>query len=409
MITRCLLLLCMMLPLIGSSCPQVVPQPEPALLETPFPVYASAPLVRVLLSAPSASSTLKLEVDEATVTVGREKRTFSGSLALSRAAGKANAGALGGDAFLEINPTTSPESFTLDGRIYRGRLRLHATEAGWEVVNVVDLEEYVAGVIGWEMIRSWPVEALKAQALASRTYALFVMRAERIEGRNWDLDDTTKFQVYGGVGPADNAKLWRESDNVLAAREATTGQVLTYNGKGFKTFFHSTSGGRTTSPVVAFGERSSIPPLDGVDLGDFCRESTRYSWTTRLSDHELNAKLLDAGIRATDLIRITPLETAASGHHVRLRLFDRRGEWLDVGATDFRRALGLSSAKFAASREDGQWVFNGSGFGHGCGMCQWSARGMALAGWDATRIVQAMYPGCEVVRLYGAPALVSRR
>jgi len=372
------------------SCANKQVEPNPALL-TEFPAYGAAPVVRVLLAEASTRSSLKVEAKDARIIV--DGRPVEAAAAMNISRGETGAA-------WELIPGATPQAFSLDGRTYRGKLRIVATPKGWEVINIVDLEQYVAGVIGWEMMRNWPVEALAVQAVASRTYALFCIQERRNSGDNWDIDDSTRFQVYGGVGPSNSPNLWRESENVLKARELTSGQVLTYKGKGFKAFFHSTSGGVTTSPEAAFDMRGGLEPLNGSDLGDFCKDSPKFTWTVRMGKGEVNARLIEWRVGVSDCIRIAVTQSAPSGHAMNLRLFSRDGKSVDVRAIDFRFKMGLPSTHLEASREGDQWVFTGKGYGHGCGMCQWSAHGMAKAGWNHDKILRAMYPGAEIETLY---------
>lgn len=370
----------------------------PELL-APIPVYGAAPLVRVKLSRPSAAESVSVRVTKAMLTIDGIRTETAGEHTITRS----GAQLLVNDqtaSSIEIAPVGLPQNFTLDGRIYRGRLRVAAGTTGWEVINVVDLEQYVAGVIGWEMIAGWPIEALKAQAVATRTYAVFEMEAARGNGRAWDLDDTTAYQVYGGVGPADQPRQWRETANVLAAREATSGQIMTYQGKGFRAFFHSTSGGHTVSPPEGLGIDEVIPPLAGVDLGEFGKASPKHRWRMQMAASEVKARLIEAGISPAEIIRIETAESAPSGHAVTVKLFDRSGKHRVVSAISVRKALGLYSTNFTAEKLAEEWSFEGKGYGHGCGMCQWSARGMAVAGWRGERILEAMYPGSELKALY---------
>lgn len=372
------------------ACASKQVEPNAALL-TQFPVYGAAPVVRVLLAQASLSASLKIEAQQARIIMDGNPVECATSMTVTR-------GQTG--AQWELVPGSTPQAFSLDGRTYRGKLRIVPTKDGWQVINIVDLEQYVAGVIGWEMMRSWPVEALAAQAVASRTYALFCIQERRNSGDAWDIDDTTRFQVYGGVGPSNSPNLWRESDNVLKAREMTSGQVLTYHGKGFKAFFHSTSGGVTTSPEAAFDIQGGLEPLNGSDLGDFCKDSPKFNWTLKLGKGELNARLIEWRCKVTDCIRISITQSAPSGHAMTLRLFGRDGRSADVRAIDFRMKMGLPSTQFEAARQDDEWVFTGKGMGHGCGMCQWSAHGMAKSGWSHEKILRAMYPGAQIETLY---------
>lgn len=395
-----LALTALMLGVLVAACANSRPAPDDSQILAPIPAYGAAPLVRVKLAAPSAKKEVTVDAGKAELRIDGMEHSVSGPLTLTHSDENATCGELGGGKFIEITPRENPAHFSLDGRTYRGTLRLYATSDGWEVVNVIDLEQYVAGVIGWEMIASWPVEALKAQAVASRTYALFTMNENRGNGKNWDLDDTTRFQVYGGVGPTASPKLWRETANVLAARSQTTGMVLTYQGKGFKTFFHSTSGGHTADPYTALGIEASIEPLRGVDLGEFDRESPKHTWEVVMPASEVNARLIEKRIRPDSPIRIAADQVSSSGHAQTVRVYAPTGHYVVAKAADVRFALGLPSTSFTAERNGDEWVFRGKGYGHGCGMCQWSARGMAKQGWDSARILKTMYPGSELKTLY---------
>lgn len=390
----------LMLTGLVAACANTSRQPDQSQVLVPIPLYGAAPLVRVKLAALSAKDTVNVDAGKATLRIDGTDQQLDGPLALSRSGTLVSAGDLGNGSYVEIAPAQNPAHFSIEGRTYRGALRLYGTAEGWEIINVVDLEQYVAGVIGWEMIASWPVEALKAQAVASRTYAIFTMEESRASGRNWDLDDTTRFQVYGGVGPTSSPKLWRETANVLAARSQTTGMVLTYQGKGFKTFFHSTSGGHTADPRTALGIDAVIEPLKGVELGEFDKESPKHNWTVTLAASEVNARLIEARIQPGNPIRIEADEVAASGHAITTKVYGPNGHHTVVQATKVRHALGLPSTSYRAERNGDEWVFTGKGYGHGCGMCQWSARGMAKQGWDSTRILKTMYPGSELKTLY---------
>ena len=386
--------------LILTSCAQPAREKNQSELLTPIPVYGAAPLIRVKLAIPTEKSSVTVDAGKATLTIDGKRIDLDGPITVSQQSGRVSAGAHGTGTSVEIVPTERPEHFDVDGRIYRGKLRLVATNTGWEAINVVDLEQYVAGVVGWEMIAGWPVEALKAQAIASRTYALFEMEHSRGSGRNWDVDDTTRYQVYGGVGPADNPKQWRETANVLAAREGTAGEVLTFHGQGFRAFFHSTSGGHTANPSVALGIDEDIQPLSGVDLGDYDKDSPKAEWEIRMPASEVKARLIENNISPNDLMRIEGDKVADSGHAITVKIYNRNGHHRVIDAITLRKTLGLYSTNFKAEKIGLDWVFTGRGYGHGCGMCQWSARGMAKDGWEAGKILETMYPGAEIKRIY---------
>ena len=147
-------------------------------------------------------------------------------------------------------PGTAP--LTLDGRAYRGQLEIAVNERKkLNVVNVVGLEQYLGGVVAQEMPSGWPAEALKAQAVAARSYAL----ARRLPGKGFDLYADVRSQVYGGIAA--------ERPSTTAAIEATKGEVLLWEGKPIDALFHSTSGGATIDAAEAFGK--AVPYLVGVD------------------------------------------------------------------------------------------------------------------------------------------------
>lgn len=385
---------------VFTACGQIQKPQTIDELITAFPDYGAAPLIRVKLSSPTEKGLATISATNANLVFDGNTVRISEPITITTTDLGLKVGDLGIAQSVELTPTDSPGHFTINGRVYRGKLRLFSTNNGLECVNVIDLEQYVAGVIGWEMIASWPLEALKAQAIASRTYALFEMQLSRGKDRQWDLDDSTRYQVYGGVGPSDNKRLWRETAKVLQAREETNGIVLTHDGKGFRTFFHSTSGGHTADVRTALGFDRDILPLAGADLSDFCKDAPKFEWTISLRDSEVGARLVENGMGNMDVIKMEKGEYSKSGHAVTMKVFNSRGRYVTVDARELRRVLGLYSTNFVAYRDGSQWEFTGKGYGHGCGMCQWSARGMAKEGWKAGAILGAMYPGSESERIY---------
>jgi stage II sporulation protein D len=247
------------------------------------------------------------------------------------------------------------------------RVRLAAGE-----VRALDMEVYVAGVVGKEMPASWPADALKAQAVASRTYAL--SRKLQRADRPWHLDATVRDQVFHEDAAA----------QALAAARATAGEVLVHGSEPAEAFFHSACGGRTESARAAFGRE--VKYLTGVDDGEADAGSPRAAWEAR------------APFRAVEVLARTP-----SGRAERVRVRDGAGTRVYTGA-DFRALLGwsaLPSLLFdVAAGEDGAVVLRGRGSGHGVGMCQWGARGLAAAGWTYREILAHYYPGTEIRRMY---------
>lgn len=174
---------------------------------------------------------------------------------------------------------------------YRGRVLLVPRNGGLTAINYVDLEEYLYSVLGAEMDGGWPREALKAQAVAARTYALY--RRQRSNGV-FDVGDDQNSQVYKG--------LITESTGTLAAVNATRGQVLTYNGQAILAAFHSASGGHTENVEDVWNE--PLPYLRGVP--DFDQGTPVFEWTKTFSQTDLSKRISGVG----NITTMTPQRTS---------------------------------------------------------------------------------------------------
>ncbi|MBA2461789.1 MAG: SpoIID/LytB domain-containing protein [Actinobacteria bacterium] len=214
------------------------------------------------------------------------------------------------------------------GSPYRGQLEVSVTGQKVSVVNAVGLENYLAGVVPREMPAAWHVEALKAQAVAARSYAL----AHRVGGKGYDLYSDVRSQVYGGVAAEDL--------RATAAIEATAGQVLLYEGKIADALFHSTSGGRTIAAAEAFGK--DVPYLVGVD-DPFSALSPAHRWGPVAIGDALARKGLGLRSAVTGLRLIREPSGRVRSAVVRTAL----GE-ATVSGTTLRRELGLRSTWITA-------------------------------------------------------------
>jgi stage II sporulation protein D len=286
-----------------------------------------------------------------------------------------------------------PGTLVVDGAAYRGELvaRPAPDLRGLALVNRVNLEEYTAGVLGGEMPLAFPEAALRAQAIASRTYGLHASRAR--PGEAWDVLDDTSSQVYKGLAG--------ESDVTRKVTLDTLGVILTYRGQVFRSYFHSTCGGETISNRAVFGE-AEIPPLAGAPCG-FCEASDHYRWRAEVKRADLLAKLQKEGAPLRALDRLDILEMGPAGRAATVRV-SGQGAAFKLEATKLRAIVGarvLQSTAFSVEDAGGPVVaFAGRGWGHGVGMCQWGARGMAKAGYDGTAILRRYYPAAELVKVY---------
>jgi stage II sporulation protein D len=212
----------------------------------------------------------------------------------------------------------------LDGSGYRGELVVRSRAGRLSVVNQVTLERYLRGVVPWEMPDHWHREALKAQAVVARSYALATLKP----GQIYDLLADTRSQVYGGIRAEDR------STNLAVG--ATAGQVLWWNGRVATTFYHSTSGGRTAAITDVWPKARQVPYL--VSRPDpYCAASPHYAWPTMVV-RPGRLRLLRG---ARDVAVVRNGSGRVSEVVVRGRRVTRR-----FGGDQFRRALGLRSSWF---------------------------------------------------------------
>ena len=277
------------------------------------------------------------------------------------------------------------------GSKYRGDIVLVlAEDQTITVVNEVKLDDYIGGVISEEMSPEWPLEALKAQAVAARTFAAYSLGIHDADG--YDVCATTHCQVYGGIES--------ESPAGLRAVSATRGEIMAYQGKPIYAAFHSSSGGMTAGSEEAGG--NALPYLKPVrDPQDAA--NTNSHWQVTLSAKELSAKLSAAGFRIGNLkaVELTPLDIGKgasdrypSGRIKQVRFIGSlqtvnvpgpKLRWvvgLPSTLADVRRGAGKKAApnakgKIEFSDPNAEVVFDGYGRGHGIGMSQWGAKALA--------------------------------
>ena len=222
-------------------------------------------------------------------------------------------------------------TITVGGKgTYRGSLEVRASGSSLQAIDVVEIEDYVRGVVAKESPASWPIEALKAQAVAVRSYAL----STGIRGGTFDLYDDTRSQAYGGVG-AETAK----TDQAVSA---TRLQVVLYAGKVAQTFFFSTSGGHTENNELSslgFGQ-PPVPYLRGVEDPFEADTGSPYEhWKRKFSLGRMNSALRSIGLRGK-LKSVSVTQRGTSPRIVHANLVGTRGT-TTVDGPDLRSALGL--------------------------------------------------------------------
>ncbi len=272
-------------------------------------------------------------------------------------------------------------------RWYRGRTHLIPHKEGVTAINYVNLEEYLYSVIGAEMNGNWPQEALKAQAVAARSYALY-KRQENINNF-YDLGNDQVWQVYQGVKT--------ESPGTYVAVDGTKDQVLTYNGQIILALFHSSSGGHTENVEDIWSNR--LPYLRAVP--DFDQDAPVYEWTESFTQEELQRRIPGVG----NIISMTPQTSTPHGSVITIKVLGDAGI-KTVEGTDITAALGLKSTRFTVNpqKSEGQnlpisFQITGKGFGHAVGMSQWGAYNLARNGYNYQQILLYYYQGATLARI----------
>lgn len=346
--------------------------------------------------------------------------------------------------------SAQPALIMVNGRYYRGQVTVQpaVTKAGLVAINTLPVEEYLYGVIKMEISPAWPEEAVKAQAVAARTYALYSRGKHQADG--YDIAATTEDQVYGGYDS--------EDARGNKAVDDTRGLVMTYQGKLIAAYFHSSSGGYTENSENVWG--TYLPYLRAVP--DYDQQSPHFRWQRQVSVAELERVLAGAGhpVGRLEGIFLSPLsqppvedaDRGVSGRVMSIRFTGSTGSAVLTG-NQVRKLLNLPSTMFDVAvispikgnvpfaitnsygdhvdkqvainlppaeektamvgRADWRFVadedqmvqFNGYGWGHGLGLSQWGAKAMAEAAPknDTTyfkHILQHYYQNVNIVPLY---------
>ncbi|MEA5580262.1 SpoIID/LytB domain-containing protein [Nodularia harveyana UHCC-0300] len=262
-------------------------------------------------------------------------------------------------------------------RWYRGRTLVVPTDKGLDVVNWVDLEEYLYSVIGGEMDSAWPQEALKAQAIAARTYALY-KRNEQRNNPTYDLGASPdRWQIYKGVVS--------EAPTIYNAVDSTAGKVLTHDNKIILSVFHACSGGHTENVEDVWG--NPLAYLRAVQ--DYDQNISACNWERTFSPNEISSKISGVG-NVKDMVAeaYSPFRSVKA-----LRIVGDKGTRVLKGE-QVRTALKLRSTRFNITRaENGNFILQGLGFGHGLGMSQWGAYNLAKQGANHLQILGHYYQG----------------
>ncbi|OGX09585.1 MAG: hypothetical protein A3K11_05600, partial [Nitrospirae bacterium RIFCSPLOWO2_12_FULL_63_8] len=317
------------------------------------------------------------------------------------------------DANGRITVTAGPSGLVVDGRRLRsdrievrgrsgdvtvnnltvaGRVTIKRQNGKLIAINEVALEDYVKGVVPAEMNAAWHPEALKAQAMAARTYALYKIRQNG--KKDFDVAASTKDQVYKGRAGADGP--------AGRATDETRGQVLAFQNEPILAAFFSTAAGPTEDAINVWSV--DLPYLKGVEC-PFDINSPLFQWRTDVWLPLLEQRLREEGFPVGVIAGLSPAVYTKAGRVSRVRILHSDGE-LHVKGEDLRRVLGytvLASTQFDFEVVGFQIQFTGRGAGHGVGLCQWGAKELAEKGYSAEAIVRYYYPGAEIRDISSLP------
>ena len=354
---------------------------------------------------------------------------------------------------LSVQPVEKKANFVIEvnKRRYWGKitLRISTRQSGVTVINTIDIEQYLYGIVAREISPDWPLEAIKAQAVAARSYALHNLKKHRDDG--YDVCATTDCQVYSGID--------KEAARSTQAVNETRGLVLRFDGQIIPAFFHSSSGGFTENSENVWG--TALPYIRGVI--DYDQQSPHFRWSKEITPQELDTLLAKAGYSIGNLQAVTvsdlgkpPISSSDRGISGRVKSIGFTGAKGSVLLTGnrLRSLLGLNSTLFdvkiitpapaaidvpitdafgdkgkkkieinvkpmeqtgylmdqsrihrITGRNQEKIVFSGYGWGHGLGLSQWGAKAMAdkAPAGDTTyfrQILKHYYQGVDIVKLY---------
>jgi len=287
----------------------------------------------------------------------------------------------------------------------------------FDLIAVMPIEDYVPGVIAKELYPNWPLETFKAQAVAARSYALHERSRSRMRGRAFDVESSTQDQVFGGA---------TSNRTALQAAGETRGVVLVYEGKLLRAYYSSTSGGRAGSaadtwPTSTGWEFNTVAPLQATPRVHACEQSPLNRWSVERNVDELGERIRAWGRYANNPVknlgRIASFKVAQTnsvGRPSKFNVSDRDGnryvlsaEELRIacnkpvkGMPDITRSERVNSGDLELALHGETAIITGRGFGHGVGLCQYSAEALAKQGWTYTQIIENFYPGARLAQLY---------
>lgn len=285
--------------------------------------------------------------------------------------------------------TKKDRTIYINGRCFRGTISIIRNENRTVmIINELPLETYLYGVLYHEISQKWPLEAIRAQAIVSRAFALYQIQISK--DKIYDVTSDVYSQMYGGATS--------EKGRTTKGVNITRGEILTYKGKIFPTYFHATCAGRTEDASQLWD--IDLEPLKGGPC-NFCQESPHYKWEKVVDFSEIRDALKESGIPVKEVKGLSITERNVSGRVSKL-IIQADDKEIPMSGKDFRMLIGpniIRSTNFTIETMFGMVQFTGLGWGHGVGLCQWGAYGMAKSGYDLKAIINHYYPGAEISKI----------
>ncbi|PKL35148.1 MAG: hypothetical protein CVV44_23280 [Spirochaetae bacterium HGW-Spirochaetae-1] len=288
-----------------------------------------------------------------------------------------------------IESWNSPLS--IQNTAYRGSIEITNVLGNLHVINLIRMEDYIKSVVPSEIPSSWPMEALKAQAVAARTYAYYHLSNKSNEKGIYDLDATTNFQVYKGISV--------ETESTSEAVMKTNGEVIVDNYKPIVAYFHSACGGRTVDDkYVWIG--NDLPYLKSVRC-PFCSNSPNAMWEIFITIDEIKQHL---SVKYKSMGAIKNIAFyKKDGRVVEVRVKSNSGT-INLNGNEFRLLFPtkmIKSLYFTSIKQGNGLKIKGHGWGHGVGLCQWGAKGQAENGASYKKILNYYYHDTKIAKLNG--------
>lgn len=367
-----------------------LPETPAEKVEPPSVSTIKSPVVRVLLAESKKNIQIQFSgrINVYTQDLSQKfKISKPGTLEIAAlSANSLQAGSLKTDQTVIIEPVKDT-LLTFEKNSYTGKFYIAAKNGTFSVIEHTSLEDYLYGVLPYEMSYSWPLEALKAQAVAARTYTLKTM--EGTKSKTFDLYNDVRSQMYKGSG--------KKYNSVKQAVDATAGQVLSHEGKIFYTYYHANCGGGTDDVRSWNGSSKSIKPLSGASC-KYDSHSKSHSWQMKVPTSKVLTYTKSVGLSGT-LKGIKITNKTNTGRATNLTITTTKGS-KNVACGKFRLATGIKSCKITKiSLKSSEVLFEGKGYGHGVGLCQDGANGMAKANKDYKKILKNYYPGADIMVL----------